>query len=90
MPDIVENYIITWPSHLGDLKESPLFGESSHVTFIPMVKYSSLAILYIVKDKNILETCMCILFCRLTQTQWHCHDALCGHLIFLLHPTALH
>ena len=32
---------------------------------------------------------MCILFCRPTQAQ-RFHDVLCWHLIFLLHPTALH
>ena len=31
---------------LGDLKESPSLGESSHMVFSPMVGYSSLTILH--------------------------------------------
>ena len=44
--------------------------------------------LLVVKDKNYSRN-MCILFCRPTQAQ-RFHDVLCWHLIFLLHPTALH
>ena len=32
---------------LGDLKESPLLGESSRVTFSRMAKYSSVTVLHI-------------------------------------------
>ena len=44
--------------------------------------------LLVVNDK-IYSGNMCILFCRPTQAQ-RFHDVLCWHLIFLLHPTALH
>ena len=36
---------------LGDLKESPSLGESSHVTFGQMAKYSSLTVLHIFRKK---------------------------------------
>ena len=37
---------------LGDLKESPSLGESSHVTFDRMAKYSSLTVLHILRKNS--------------------------------------
>ena len=51
-------------------------------------KFNFFVSLLVVKDKNYSRN-MCILFCRPTQAQGF-HDVLCWHLIFLLHPTALH
>ena len=43
---LISQTVCYW-GFLGDLKESPSLGESSHVTFSRMAKYSSLTILHI-------------------------------------------